>query len=229
MSPFGCFVCFDFGGDSGPHLPGPPSMSALKSDQILGAPRSGMIMSGLGGLSSGAGIGVFKALWNPATKFAGAAREVQFGFYEGIAGGGRPRWVRSFHIDAPHDGAQFFHINADGGVLKFLNHNMDGKFRLPEWAYKAGTESVMRGAGKALLVAGVAMDTYHIVTADRCERAGAIGGALGGWAGGLALGAAVGSIIPGFGTIIGGAIGGIIGGIGGEWIGNAVGKPADCP
>jgi hypothetical protein len=30
-------------------------------------------------------------------------------------------------------------------------------------------------------------------------------------------------------TIIGGVIGGIIGGIGGEWIGNAVGKPPDCP
>jgi hypothetical protein len=199
-------------------------MSALKSDQILGAPRSGLIMSGLGGLSSGGGIGVFKALWNPATKFTRTGRQVQFGFYEGVVRGGRPDWIRSFHIDGPHTGYLYPHLNADGGLLQRFNH-----MKVPEWAYKLGSERAMRGVGKGLLIAGVAMDTYHIVTADRCERAGAIGGALGGWAGGLAAGAALGSIVPGLGTIIGGVVGGFIGGLGGEWIGNAIGRPADCP
>ena len=93
-----------------------------------------------------------------------------------------------------------------------------------------------RYAGRALIVLGVAADTYSIVMASNPLRrstqvvsawAMAWVGAETVGAGGAAGGAALGSVVPGLGTAAGGAVGGIVfgilGGIGGYWAGSKAG------
>jgi RHS repeat-associated protein len=125
------------------------------------------------------------------------------------------RWQRSFHFDAPHGGVSYPHFNAEFGPLRRFNHS-----RIPSWLYRLGSTSVLRTVARGTVVAGVALDTYTIVSAPPEQRGQAIGGAAGGW-GGAAAGAAIGSIIcPGVGTVIGGLIGGFGGGVVGSWIGS---------
>jgi len=162
----------------------------------------------------GAGLGTLTALDDPSITYVGADGQVRFGqFGQGsIPGGGR-----TFHIDAPGPGAPNYHLNADVGPLARFNHA-----QVPQAAYRATSAHVLRGAGRTLFVAGVAMDAYNIATATPEQLPGAIGGAAGGVAGAVA-GAAIGTaLFPGPGTIIGGIIGGLAGGFAGEAIGNQV-------
>ncbi|MEM4302174.1 MAG: hypothetical protein QW570_08745, partial [Candidatus Caldarchaeum sp.] len=127
----------------------------------------------------------------------------------------RGRWQRSFHFDAPHRRVPYPHFNADFGLLRPFDHK-----RIPNWLYRLGSTNVLRTIGRTTVVAGVAWDTYSIVTAAPGQRGQAIGGTVGGWSGAMA-GAAIGSmIVPGVGTVIGGFIGGFGGGIIGSWIGS---------
>jgi RHS repeat-associated protein len=170
----------------------------------------GEVTNGAGGAAVGFGQGLLDALrnWNNPTKGTQQARlgrpnpEARYG------------WERSFHLDCPDRFNPAPHLNAEFGPLKSLNHA-----DVPRWVYPLGSTRALRVAGRAAVVAGVALDAYDIMTAGRYERGRAIGGAVGGWGGGLA-GAEIGSLIsPGVGTVIGGVIGGVIGSAGGQAIG----------
>jgi hypothetical protein len=88
-----------------------------------------------------------------------------------------------------------------------------------------------RGAGnilsKAALPLAIGAGVLNVATAEKGEKAKAVGesagGILGGLGAGAAAGAALGSIVPGVGTVIGGIGGGIIGGIGGSKLGGWIG------
>lgn len=87
----------------------------------------------------------------------------------------------------------------------------------------SAVRDVLRGAGKALVPIGLALDAYFLYEAYEADGGkigenvqSTAGGTVGAW-GGAAAGAAIGSLIfPGVGTVIGGVVGGIAGGFGGE-------------
>lgn len=131
------------------------------------------------------------------------------------------------------DIAKAFGTTADD-VVKALGTSADDVAK--------GAGLAIKGASKALAVAGVvidagisAYDAYQgFSSGDNREGwqevgggIGSIGGGLGGSAGGASLGAFIGSLVaPGPGTAIGAAIGGIIGGIGGGIGGDKLGEAA---
>ncbi|MFZ2486841.1 MAG: hypothetical protein WAZ19_01865, partial [Anaerolineae bacterium] len=164
-------------------------------------------LSSVAGAMKGFGSGLWYAtVFQNKPDFVGNAR---LGFKPP-----RGRWLRSFHLDGPHGNIPYPHFNAEIGPLRGLDH-----MRIPAWAQRLGSTSLLKGVGRATLILGLAIDTYTVVTASEDQRGGAIGGVVGGWGGALA-GAAIGSAIcPGIGTVIGGLIGGFAGGWAGEWAG----------
>jgi RHS repeat-associated protein len=162
------------------------------------------------GAGVGTGVGMGDALNNfNQPDIAGNAR---LGFNDPNA---YRNWNRTFHFD--WDQRNGYHFNADSGPLSGFNHAP-----IPDWMYKLGNTDVMSNIGRGAAAAGIAVDAYHIITAGRKQRPGAIGGALGGW-GGAEVGAAIGTAIaPGIGTIIGGIIGGVAGGALGQAAGDQV-------
>lgn len=90
------------------------------------------------------------------------------------------------------------------------------------------TAKYFRHAGRAVLVAGMAMDVVSIVVADKPLRrtAEVVAGWAGAWAAckvvGAGLGAAGTAVAPGPGTAVGGIGGCIIGGVGGYYGGAAL-------
>lgn len=162
-----------------------------------------------------------------------------------------------FRFDTPHGykgNTIGHHMNANPklgtsnlqkNTLSALDHT-----EVPKPVYNAfknfdDVAKVAKGAGKALGVAGAAMDVKELYDSYQ-EDGGKIGentvtsagGIAGGW-GGAALGAkggamggaALGTLIcPGIGTAIGGFVGGlaggILGGLGGRWAGEKVADAA---
>lgn len=87
---------------------------------------------------------------------------------------------------------------------------------------------VFKYAGRALVVVGVALDVYSVVTASNPLRRSTevVSAWAGAWAGAEvagAGGAALGSVVPGAGTAAGGIVFAIGGGIAGYWAGSKVG------
>lgn len=120
-----------------------------------------------------------------------------------------------------------YHWNQKGtnAFFKIQNHTPAGSSG--EGLYKASR--YFRYGGRLLVVVGVGMDVYSIVTASKPIRRASevVTGWAGAWAGcevfggaGAAGGTAV---APGPGTAIGGVGGCIIGGIGGYWLGSKAG------
>lgn len=76
---------------------------------------------------------------------------------------------------------------------------------------------------RVLLVVGVGISVYEVVTADNPYREAC--GEVGGWAGALSLGAggaAIGASLGPPGIVVGGILGGVVGFLGGEAAGEAV-------
>jgi hypothetical protein len=118
-----------------------------------------------------------------------------------------------------------YHWNQQGTLkdFKITNHTPAGK--AGEALFKGAR--YFKYAGRALVVAGAAMDAYSIVVAKKRIRqvAKVAAGWGGAWAGCKIVGAggaAIGSAIPGAGTagggIVGCAVGGIGGYVGGSWV-----------
>jgi hypothetical protein len=89
--------------------------------------------------------------------------------------------------------------------------------------------TLVRGASRGFFVAGAALDTYNIATADNKVKesvrvAAGWGGAWAGAKGGAMAGAAIGSIFPGPGAAIGAVAGGLIGGAIGYAVGSGLGE-----
>jgi hypothetical protein len=103
-----------------------------------------------------------------------------------------------------------------------------------EGAAGAGSKlgGLLKGAGgilsKAAMPLAIGAGILNVATAEKGEKAKAVGesagGILGGLGAGAAAGAALGSVVPGIGTVIGGIGGGIIGGIGGSKLGGWIGS-----
>ena len=146
---------------------------------------------------------------------------------------------RAFMLDKPHtvDGKKIgYYMNVEFDVPKafqkyFCNHKkIDESIYLKLKNFK-DTEKLIRIAGKALLITGIALDAIELGTAisedikdsDNFLEKGTVstaveigsrwtGFVLGAKAGAIA-GATVGSTFPVIGTAAGGAVGGLIGGI----------------
>ncbi|XP_059474050.1 uncharacterized protein LOC132195830 isoform X2 [Neocloeon triangulifer] len=141
---------------------------------------------------------------------------------------GKKGWV--FRFDRPHVGHEYSHLNINPKVTGVA----DPHIPLPGGAVPVGEAAtkVINVAGKVVLVAAVAVDSYRLCGAvykDVQEKeslghrtAKTTASVASGWAGGFA-GAAAGNSV---GTIVGGAIGAAFGGIGavpGAAIGSMVG------
>jgi len=89
--------------------------------------------------------------------------------------------------------------------------------------------TLVRGAGRSLAVAAVAMDVHKIATAENkaeasAQVAGGMAGAYAGAKGGAVVGATIGTFVGGpVGTAVGGFAGGLIGGAAGYWAGSNAG------
>lgn len=116
-----------------------------------------------------------------------------------------------------------FHWNQKGTFKEFgiADHAVAG----PAGGALYKSARYVKWGGRALMVIGLAIDTYEIVTSDRPWRqaAGVAGGWAGAWVGckaGGAIGSAVGTAVePGGGTAVGGFVGCMIGGGVGYWAG----------
>ena len=126
----------------------------------------------------------------------------------------RPSWDRSFHFDAPHGPVKDYHINAEFGPLKYLDHTP-----IPKSLYRLGKTDALAAIGRLGLVAGLALDAYTLATAGPCDFNSALGGVAGGWAGSLTCAYIGSAVLPGLGTVIGGVVGGIVGSMGGQYAG----------
>lgn len=119
-----------------------------------------------------------------------------------------------------------FHWNQKGVAKDFgiADHTPAG--RVGQALYKGAR--YFKWGGRVLLVVGVVVDGYSVVTSDRPWRQLAIvtGGWTGAWVGCKtfgALGAAAGTLVePGGGTAIGGIGGCFVGSIGGYWAGKTL-------
>lgn len=142
------------------------------------------------------------------------------------------KWIRSFHIDAPHPGADYYHFNADEGLGTFIDTGMPHPnleaFDNPEIGqllYKTfGNKSFLKSVAGGAAIVGVGVDAWQIYRAkpgvDTRKATGrAAGGALGGFYGGAALG-----LISPLAGILGGMAGGLAGGIFGEQAGEGFGS-----